>query len=126
LNNALYDEDNDFGGDYPLDDAEIQENPVMLLPPIVTQEELNHLQAQATESAILQQNVHELTGPNQTLIDSQLETEHHLDQACLSLQTQALENAALVRSQEELNVHIQALTRCDATKCTKVGCSSTI
>lgn len=77
-----------------LNDAFIDEPPV--IQPIVSREELNHLRAQVTECAILQQNVQELNFQKQALVDSQLETERYLDQSRLSLHTQTRENVVLV------------------------------
>jgi chromosome segregation ATPase len=105
------DNGNGNGGDNPY-----AVHPVIPMPPPVSPEELVRIQAQATESVRLQdelnvalQSIQDITAEKDAIGNDKADTQCLLQETRLSLQTQTRENASLVQQQEELNQFLQVL-----------------
>ena len=102
------------GGECPMVNTPNQEHPDM---PRISPEEQLRLQAQAAESARLQEAVvfalqiaQQITAEKQALDNDKADSERLLQEMQLSLKNQTQQNANLVQQQQELNHRLQALT----------------
>jgi myosin heavy subunit len=100
------DEDIDFGGDFPMDNAVDEEPNILPLQPIISPENLLRLQAQAAESVTIQEALDNallnLTDERNAAMNREAQLAQSLQEATFNLRAQIQENENITAEKEVL------------------------